>query len=260
MILDSIFENRKKQIEGQKENCPLALIEQRAFDFAATHKTKDFAAALRGDTISVIAEVKKASPSKGVICERFDPVGIAKIYEASGAAAISVLTEETYFQGSSVYLEAIRKEVSLPLLRKDFIFDEWQICEARLLGADAVLLIAAMLSVERLKNLREYASQLGLQALVETHNENEVEAAIEAGAVIFGVNNRNLADFKVDLNCAERLSKLLPKGSVFVAESGIITGADAQRMRNAGAHAVLVGESLMRAQSVEKKIKELSLK
>jgi indole-3-glycerol phosphate synthase len=259
MILDNIFENRARQVSAQKESCPLNMIERMAFDFASTYKTMDFAAALKSDCVCVIAEVKKASPSKGVICEDFDPVGIAKAYEAAGAAAISVLTEETYFQGSAHYLEAIRRAVNLPLLRKDFIFDEWQICEARLLGADAVLLIAAMLETEKLKKLLNYASRLGLQALVETHNEREVAAARDAGAKIFGVNNRNLADFKVDISCAEKLSKLLPNGCVFVAESGITCRADVERMRDAGADAVLVGESLMRAASIENRLKEFKV-
>jgi indole-3-glycerol phosphate synthase len=259
MILDNIFENRAKQVAAQKESCPFSIIERLAFDFASTHDTIDFAAALKRDYVCVIAEVKKASPSKGLIRESFDPVCIAKAYESAGAAAISVLTEETYFQGSAHYLEEIRRVVNLPLLRKDFIFDEWQICEARLIGADAVLLIAAMLETERLKELLSYASSLGLQALVETHNEKEVAAATDAGAKIFGVNNRNLADFNVDISCAEKLSKLIPSGSVFVAESGITSKADVKRMRDAGADAVLVGESLMRAASIEEKLNEFKV-
>lgn len=257
MILDSIFENRKKQIAVLKEQRSFELIENQAHEYAETHKTRDFAAALCKNRLAVVAEVKKASPSKGVICENFDPVSIAKHYEKGGAAAISVLTEESYFQGSGAYLEAIRREVNLPLLRKDFIFDEWQICEARLLGADAILLIAAMLDKNTLKRLREYAENLGLQALVETHNEREVETAKSAGAKIFGVNNRNLNDFNVDLATAERLAKFLPGDAVFVAESGIFTKEHATRMKNIGADAILVGESLMRADSIEDKLNEL---
>jgi indole-3-glycerol phosphate synthase len=259
MILDDIFKNRAIQVARQKERLPFAEIEHRAFEFAAGHKANNFAAALKKDSVSIIAEVKKASPSKGLICKDFDPVKIAGRYQAAGAAAISVLTEESYFQGSGAYLEAIRAKVELPLLRKDFIFDEWQLCEARLLGADAVLLIAAMLEPKELKRLYEFAISLGMQVLVETHNEDEIEEAKAAGAQIFGVNNRNLFDFTVDLCCAERLSKLLPKDSVFVAESGIFDRADVVRMRDAGADAVLVGESLMRAPSIEQKIIELSV-
>lgn len=257
MILDSIFSNRAGQIAALKERKPTALIEREAACYALTHKTKDFAGALRGGRLSVIAEVKKASPSKGVICENFNPVGIAKQYEQAGASAVSVLTEESYFQGSSKYLEAIRQEIKLPILRKDFIFDEWQVCEARLIGADAILLIAAMLDTERLSKLLNYAKGLGMQALVETHDEREVSAAIKAGATVFGVNNRSLNDFSVNLGCACGLASLLPKDAVFVAESGVHTAADAKRMRQAGADAVLVGEALMRAPSISEKLAEL---
>lgn len=257
MILDSIFENRKKQVAAQKAEKPTAQIEKEAAAYAAAHPTRDFAKALRGEQLAVIAEVKKASPSKGLICADFHPVNIAMQYERAGAAAISVLTEESYFQGSAEYLTAIRQAVSLPLLRKDFIFDEWQICEARLIGADAVLLIAAMLDTPTLAVLHRFAERLGLSVLVETHNEKEVESAIEAGAKIFGVNNRNLLDFKVDTGTACRLAPLLPPGAVFVAESGVQCAEDAKKMRAAGADAILVGEALMRAPSIAGKLAEL---
>lgn len=257
MILDSIFENRRKQIAALKELKTTVQIELEAADYAKEHKTKDFARALRGDRLCVIAEVKKASPSKGIICEDFDPVSIARQYEKAGASAISVLTEETFFQGSAAYLKAIRREVGLPILRKDFIFDEWQICEARLIGTDAILLIAAMLDTPTLARLRGYAESLSLQALVEAHNEREIESAVTAGAAVFGVNNRNLNDFNVDIGTACRLSRLLPAGAVFVAESGVHTAADAKLLRDAGADAVLVGEALMRAPSIAEKLTEL---
>jgi Indole-3-glycerol phosphate synthase len=257
MILDSIFENRRKQVAAQKAQKPAARIEREAEAYAATHPARDFAKALRGEGLSVIAEVKKASPSKGLIRADFYPVEIAEQYERAGAAAISVLTEESYFQGSAAYLTAIRQAVALPLLRKDFIFDEWQICEARLIGADAVLLIAAMLDTQTLERLRKYAEELGLAALVETHSEKEAESAIRAGTSIFGVNNRNLLDFAVDTGTACRLAPLLPPGAVFVAESGVRTAQDAQKMRAAGADAILVGEALMRAPSIAEKLAEL---
>lgn len=260
MILDSIFENRAKQVKAQKEEKTTKQIEKEAESYALCRPTLSFAAALKTDSLSVIAEVKKASPSKGLICADFDPVGIARAYEKSGAAAVSVLTEETYFQGSAVYLEAIRKEISLPILRKDFIFDEWQICQARLIGADAILLIAAMLKEERLRQLLSYAKNLGLAALVETHNEHEIDAAANAGAEIFGVNNRNLYDFSVDTDCAVRLSGLLPEGAAFVAESGIKSRDDALKMRTAGADAILVGETLMTAPDIEKTLSTLRVK
>jgi len=257
VILDSIFENRAKQLQGLKDTLPMSEIEKRAERYADNHKTIDFAAALKNGPLSVIAEVKKASPSKGLICADFDPVRIAREYESGGAAAVSVLTEETYFQGSSAYLEAIRKEISLPILRKDFIFDEWQICESRLIGADAILLIAAMLSEERLKSLLSYTHGLGLEALVEAHCEREIEAAANAGAKVIGVNNRNLYDFSVDTDCAVRLSALLPKDAVFVAESGIKSRGDALKMRRAGADAILVGEALMTAKDIKAALCEL---
>lgn len=258
MILDDIFLNRKKQVEEQKKQKPTAVLKKEAEAYAAEHPTRGFSRALcRGGRLNVIAEVKKASPSLGVICEDFDPVAIARRYESAGAAALSVLTEETYFQGSAAYLEEIRKNVNLPILRKDFIFDERQVLEARLIGADAVLLIAAMLSPEELSHLLKFAEGLGLEALVETHCEREVEAAAAAGAKIFGVNNRNLKDFTVDLSCAARLAPLLPPDAVFVAESGIRTAADARAMKKAGARAVLVGEALMTSPDIAVKLEEL---
>lgn len=260
MILDDIFENRKRQVELKKRERTMSQIEKEVQAYCRAHKTKDFAAALRGDTLSVIAEVKKASPSRGVICADFDPLAIAKKYEMAGAAAISVLTEETYFQGRIGYLEMISRKVPLPILMKDFIFDEWQICEARLVGADAILLIAAMLSSDRLKQLLNYAKAVGLAALVETHDEAEVAAAVEAGAEIYGVNNRNLRDFSIDTDCACRLSEFLPKEAVFVAESGIKNREDAEKMRGAGADAILVGEALVTADDLNEKLKELRVK
>jgi indole-3-glycerol phosphate synthase len=259
MILDSIFANRKNQIAALKEKTSTSALEKQAFDYAKSNNTKDFAGALKGSHLNVIAEVKKASPSKGLICENFEPVSIARQYEDEGASAVSVLTEESYFMGSAEYLKAIRKEIALPILRKDFIFDEYQICEARLIGADAILLIAAMLDTPMLTRLLNYAESLDLQALVETHSEEEVENAVKAGASVFGVNNRNLYDFSVDLGCALRLGALLPKGSVFVAESGVHNAEDARRMREAGADAVLVGEALMRAPSISEKLAELKV-
>ncbi len=251
MILDRIFENRRRQVEQLRRKRPLKQMREAALAFAREHPARDFAAALRAPgragRLAVIAEVKKASPSKGLICAEFDPAAAARRYEAAGAAAVSVLTEETFFQGGAHCLAAARAAVNLPLLRKDFLFCEWQLCEARLLGADAVLLIAAMLPEKELARLRVCASRLGLAALVEVHDEAELAAAKAAGAEIFGINNRNLRDFSVDLGTAGRLAPLLPKGALFVAESGVRTPADARRLRTAGADAVLVGETLMRA-------------
>ncbi len=199
----------------------------------------------------LIAEVKKASPSKGLIRPDFDPVAIARAYHAAGAACLSVLTDEPYFQGSLGYLAAIREAVPLPLLRKDFIIDTAQIYEARLAGADAILLIvSAIPSADRLREMRQTAESLGMDVLVEIHDADEREIAVASGATVIGVNNRNLHTFDVSLETAETLIPTFPHGTVAVAESGIFTHADAQRMAHAGAHAVLVGESLMRQPDV----------
>ena len=205
----------------------------------------------RGWGLALIAEVKKASPSKGVIRPDFDPVAIARAYFEGGASCLSVLTDERYFQGHLSYLAAIREAVPLPLLRKDFLIDPAQIYEARLAGADAILLIvAAIPSPARLAEMRFVAESLGMDALVEVHDERELEIAVESGATLMGVNNRDLRTFQVDLAVFERLAPLFPPGTVTVAESGIFTPADVARVGRAGADAVLVGESLMRETDV----------
>ncbi len=212
----------------------------------------------REEGVRLIAEVKKASPSKGLIRPDFDPVAIAKAYFAGGASCLSVLTDAPYFQGSLSYLAAIRDAVPLPLLRKDFLIDPLQIYEARLAGADAILLIvAAIPSPARLAEMRHVAESLGMDALVEVHDEAELALAIESGATLLGVNNRDLKTFTVQLETFERLAPLFPQNAVAVAESGIFTAADVARMGTAGAHAVLVGESLMRQPDVETATKAL---
>ena len=227
---------------------------------------RDFLTALRkpraGD-IALIAEVKKASPSAGVICQDFDPVRIAKEYEAAGASCLSVLTDERFFQGSLDYLRQIRAAVRLPLLRKDFIVDERQILEAIEWGADAILLIVAILDDARLRHFHELATVAGLAALVEVHDEAELDRALTAGASLIGVNNRNLKSFTVDLATTERLAARIPRpvapapSRLLVAESGIHTRADVERLKRAGAAAVLVGESLIRSGSIAAKAREL---
>ena len=217
---------------------------------------RDFASALRRQkNIALIAEVKKASPSAGVIRADFDPVCIAGEYEAAGATALSVLTDEKFFQGRLDYLRQIREVVQLPLLRKDFIIDELQIYEA--VNADAVLLIAAILDDAQLRDYRQLAGQLKLAALVEVHDEKELERALNAGAEIIGINNRNLKTFQVDLMTTEKLTAQIPAGNIIVAESGIHTPADVARVRAAGVNAILVGESLMRSGNITGKVKEL---
>lgn len=210
-----------------------------------------FAKALRGGDISFICEVKKASPSKGVIAEDFDCVAIAQSYEKAGAAAVSVLTEPYWFKGADSYLREIADVVGIPLLRKDFTVDEYMIYEAGLLGAGAVLLICAILDRDTIAEYIKVADSLGLCSLVEVHDEAEVKTALAAGARIIGVNNRNLKTFEVDITTSERLRGLVPPDVIFVAESGIKTREDVARLRKIGADAVLVGETLMRGVSLE---------
>lgn len=258
-ILDTIVE--QKQLEVAK--LPERLIAAGDLRDAMLERgeQRDFLAALRnprvGD-VALIAEVKKASPSKGVICADFDPVRIAKEYEAAGASCLSVLTDEKFFQGSLDYLRQIRAAVKLPLLRKDFIIDERQILEAIEWGADAILLIVAILDDVRLKRFHELAREAGLAALVEVHDEAELNRALAIGARLIGVNNRDLKTFKVDLATTERLAANLPQGSaLLVAESGIETRADVERLAKCGAGAMLVGESLVRGGDIANKIREL---
>ena len=207
--------------------------------------------------VALIAEVKKASPSAGVIRPDFDPVRIATAYEQAGAAVLSVLTDEQFFQGKLEYLRLIRESVRLPLLRKDFIIDELQLYEAVAGGADAVLLIAAILDDVQLRAYRQLAAHLKLAALVEVHDEPELARAVAAGAELIGINNRNLKTFQVDLGTTERLAAQIPPGTLIVAESGIHTRADVDRVAAAGVHAILVGESLMRSADIAGKVKEL---
>jgi indole-3-glycerol phosphate synthase len=260
-ILDTIFEQKKIEVAKLPERL-IAAGDLR--DAMLEHgERRDFLAALRnpraGD-VALIAEVKKASPSKGVICENFDPVRIAKEYEAAGASCLSVLTDEKFFQGSLDYLREIRAAVKLPLLRKDFIIDERQILEAIEWGADAILLIVAILDDARLKRFYDLACEAGLAVLVEVHDEAELDRALAIGAVLIGVNNRDLKTFKVDLATTEQLAAKLPKSQtphLLVAESGIQTRTDVERLRQCGAGAILVGESLIRTGNIESKIREL---
>lgn len=248
MILDRILATKEEEVAVARRERPLAAVRDAA---RSAPPARDFAAALRrpqpGAPLRCIAEVKKASPSKGVIRADFDPVQIARQYAAAGAAAISVLTDVQYFQGSLGYLEQIRAAVGVPLLRKDFLIDEYQIYEARAAGADAVLLIvAAIPDAARLRAYRELAGGLGMAALVEVHTAAELEIAVASGAEIIGINNRDLRTFVTSLDVTIGLAPQVPSGAILVAESGIATLADCRRLAAAGAHAVLVGESLMR--------------
>jgi len=252
-ILDKIIADKKEEVELVKSRTPLATLKERI----ARRKPRDFKGALQGNGLKLIAEVKKASPSKGVLCPDFKPVEIAKAYEQSGAAAISVLTETKYFQGYLDYLTAIREEVNIPLLRKDFIFDEYQIYESAAYGADAILLIASILSQEEIEKFLKLSKSLKLSCLVEVHNEAELLKAMLAGAKIIGINNRNLETFKVDTDITRRLRMMIPSEDIVVSESGINSKDDIKKMKECKVNAVLVGEALVTAKDIPAKIKEL---
>lgn len=248
MILDDIIEKRKIQLNREKAS--ISLEEMRKMAFSVTSPCKDFYAALTGKRLSIISEVKKASPSKSVICKNFNPVDIAINYEKAGADAISCLTEEFYFKGSSDYLKSIRKAVNIPILRKDFIFDEYQIYEARVIGADAVLLIASVLDCETMNRFREIAESLGMNCLFESHNIEELENILKCSPKIIGVNNRNLKNFEVSLENTKNLATMIPENCVIVSESGIANNSDMKYVREYGADAVLIGETLMRSNNI----------
>lgn len=259
MILDKIAEYKRQEVALTKSRRPLASL-QRGID-ELEDQPRGFLRALRVSADSgwtaVIAEVKKGSPSKGVIREDFDPLSIAEIYQENGATCLSVLTDEHFFMGHLLYLAKIREVVSLPLLRKDFICDPYQIYEARAAGADAVLLIAAMLDAGQLTEYYALARELQLDVLLEVHDEVELDVALSTGCELIGINNRNLQTFATDLATTERLLPLIPAGHFVVAESGISCRADVLRLQKAGARGVLVGESLMREDDIGAKLKEL---
>lgn len=250
MILETIAEANRKRYKAAQLQIPLKTIKQQALSMEVNNDFP-FERALAKSGISYICEVKKASPSKGIIAEDFPYVQIAKDYEKAGASAISVLTEPEWFKGSNVYLKEISQNVNIPLLRKDFTVCEYQIYEAKTLGASAVLLICAILDTDTLKKWIGICDSLGLSALVEAHTEEEVMSAINAGARVIGVNNRNLKDFTVDLTTCTRLRKLVPDDILFVGESGIKTNDDIEKLRKSGVNGVLIGETLMR--NVDKK-------
>jgi len=254
MFLEQIVNSTRKSLAQHMEQTPLASLE-RAIAYQAS--PRDFAGALRGDGIRLIAEVKRASPSKGLLCPNLAASSLAHVYSKSGAAAISVLTEPEYFLGSFADLEAVRREVDLSLLCKDFIIDPYQIYKARAHGADAVLLIAAILSQHELKDLLETAHSLGMSALVEVHNHDELRKALRVSPGIIGINNRNLEDFTVNLETTFKLRPLIPAGVLVVSESGIHTRDDVLRLQQAGVNAILVGEALVTSPDPAAKIAEL---
>ena len=255
-ILEEIAEKTRKRVERLKEEKPADIVEQEAYSMGS-YTGFPFESALSGKGISFICEVKKASPSKGLIAADFPYVEIARQYEAAGASAISVLTEPEYFLGSSRYLQEIAQAVNIPILRKDFTVDEYQIYEAKILGASAVLLICAILSKDQIVKYIHIADTLGLSALVEAHDAAEVKTAIECGARVIGVNNRNLKDFSVDINNSAALRKMVPENIIFVSESGIRTHEDVRKLVSDKADAVLIGELLMRSDNKAELLQEL---
>lgn len=256
MILDEIVAKTKERMEQVMKEVPLEEIKRKALSMDP-NTGFPFEKALKKDQIQFICEVKKASPSKGLIAPDFPYVEIAKEYEAAGAAAISVLTEPYYFQGCNEYLMEITKEVSIPVIRKDFTVNEYMIYEAKVIGASAVLLICAVLTDEQLSDYVKLADSLGLSALVETHDEQEMERALKCGARVIGVNNRNLKNFTVDIENSVRLRKMVPDSIVFVSESGIKAAEDIKRLRDNQTDAVLIGETFMRSPNKKEMLRKL---
>lgn len=256
MILDEIISYKKKELEARKTEIPVGIISSAIWNLPLPLNFKEALLPSSDGRIRVIAEVKKASPSKGVIREEFDHLEIAKTYERNGASALSVLTDRHFFQGSIDYLSEIRQMVSLPLLRKDFVFDEYQIFEARGYGADAVLLIAAVLDDKELCDFVKLSLDLGMAPLVEVHDEIELERALKTNAELIGINNRNLQTFKTDINTTVRLMNGVPEDKIVVSESGINTKEDIKLIKDAGVDAFLIGEALMREADIGKKLRE----
>lgn len=256
MILDKIVIATNKRVELAKEKISLEIMQNTAksveqnFDFV-------FEKALKKDEISFICEVKKASPSKGIISSDFDYLKTAKEYESAGADCISVLTEPSFFKGSDLYLKEISNAVKTPLLRKDFVIDEYQIYEAKTLGANAVLLICSLLDTKKIEQYISVCNTLGLSAVVEAHDEIEIKKALDAGAKIIGVNNRNLNDFTVDINNSLRLRSLVPSDVIFISESGIKTPEDIKKLKENAVDAVLIGETLMRSENKKEMLNNL---
>lgn len=254
-ILETIVNHKFKELNQDQLRLPFVELKAKLKD---QPPARDFRSALAApNRIGLIAEVKKKSPSKGVLREDFDPVAIARTYAKAGASAVSVLTDAQFFDGHLTYLAEIREAVNLPLLRKDFTVDAYQIYQARLAGADAILLIVAILTLAQLREFIQIARSLNLASLVEVHTLEELQLALQADAEIIGVNNRNLETFETDISTTFRLIKSIPSDKLAVSESGIYTREDVEALREAGVNTILVGESLMRSPNIERKIKEL---
>ena len=255
MILDTIIAHKRKELAAEQAQIPLATLEKAVMHL---RPTRDFRGALTGNgPVKLIAEVKKKSPSKGVIREDFHPVSIAETYVENGAAAISVLTDTHFFAGELDYLRAIREAVDVPLLRKDFTIDPYHIYQARAAGADAILLIVAALTPAALRTFMEVADSLALAALVEVHTSEELAVALDVDAQIIGINNRDLRTFRTDIATTFRLRDAIPGDKVVVSESGIYAPEDVTKLQEAGVHAMLVGESLMRSPDIGAQVRRL---
>ncbi len=258
MFLDEIIKHKKEELKEAKSEFPIIELKKRLDDLPPT---KGFKKAFLSSTLDrepltrIVAEIKRASPSKGIIRNDFDPVKIARIYEGEGATAISVLTEVHFFKGSADHLQLIRKAVKIPLLRKDFIFDEYQIYEARVWGADAVLLISAILDINELRELINLSRDLGLDCLLEVHNQKELEKVLDTEAEMIGINNRDLQSFEVEINNTLKLIPMIPKGKIIISESGINTREEIIRLQEAGVDGFLIGEALIREPDIGMKLK-----
>ncbi|MDB5055908.1 MAG: indole-3-glycerol phosphate synthase TrpC [Bacilli bacterium] len=257
MFLDQIVATKKIEVEALKQRFSLAEAERAIGELPKCLGFAETISSHRKREMGLIAEVKKASPSKGLIRADFDPEKIAISYRNAGADCISVLTDENYFQGSNAFLTNVRKQVNVPILRKDFTIDYRQIYEARLIGADAILLIAAILTTAEMREFLQISRTIGLDALVEVHDREELERVLELDADLIGINNRNLQTFVTDLQTTEQLIGMIPAGKTIVSESGIAHADEITYLREVGAHAVLVGETFMRKESIEQAVKEL---
>ncbi len=256
-ILNQIVNKKTERVMEQKLAIPLSVLESRIPELELP---RNFSGALWGSGVRLIAEAKKTSPSKGLLRSPYDPVSLACTYAENGAGAISVLTESDHFHGSLDHLTDVKKglgELELPVLRKDFIFDPYQVVESRVAGADAILLIVGILGVDQIKELLGLCESLWMQALVEVHSERELDVALDAGADIIGINNRDLSTFETDISLSQRLRHLIPSGKIVVAESGIKTRDDVTQLKKARIDAVLVGEAIMTAKDVGAKVREL---
>ena len=254
MILERIVKAKRKEVAALKERIPLTQLKDTRGNLLPV---RDFRGAINNAPCSIIAEVKRSSPSKGRTREEFDPVQIATIYRDNGAHAVSVLTDEAFFEGKAQYLTGITKSIDLPLLRKDFVIDAYQIYETRFLGGDALLLIASLLEQGQLQEYIDLSTTLGLAPLVEVHTTEDLDKALAAGAEIIGINNRDLKTFSTDIKTTLELAPLIPSDRIVVTESGINTREDIEQLMEAGIHCFLIGEALMRAEDIGGKLREL---